>query len=61
MADRAADPPVETVQRQEEPSERSIRWAPDDASAAAFVFRMIGIMDQKLDVFSWWTFSDVSY
>ena len=30
----------------------------DDSSAAAFIFRQIGRM-QPLDVFSWWTFSDV--
>eukprot|EP00658_Telonema_sp_P-2_P026392 TRINITY_DN20653_c0_g1_i1.p1 TRINITY_DN20653_c0_g1~~TRINITY_DN20653_c0_g1_i1.p1 ORF type:complete len:537 (+),score=113.23 TRINITY_DN20653_c0_g1_i1:211-1821(+) len=30
----------------------------DDASAAGFVFRMVGKM-QPLDMFSWWTFSDV--
>eukprot|EP00930_Biecheleria_cincta_P000834 TRINITY_DN102029_c0_g1_i1.p1 TRINITY_DN102029_c0_g1~~TRINITY_DN102029_c0_g1_i1.p1 ORF type:complete len:559 (-),score=74.99 TRINITY_DN102029_c0_g1_i1:216-1892(-) len=30
----------------------------DDSSAAAFVFRQIGLLDE-LDMFSWWTFSDV--
>jgi xylan 1,4-beta-xylosidase len=30
----------------------------DDASAAAFMFRMVGQV-QQLDMFSWWTFSDV--
>ena len=30
----------------------------DDSSAAAFVFRTIGLV-QALDAFSWWTFSDV--
>ena len=30
----------------------------DDSSAAAFVFRQIGQLE-KLDMFSWWTFSDV--
>ena len=30
----------------------------DDASAAAFVFRVMGMV-QQLDLFSWWTFSDV--
>lgn len=30
----------------------------DDSSAAAFVYRQMGRM-QALDVFSWWTFSDV--
>jgi xylan 1,4-beta-xylosidase len=29
----------------------------DDASAAAFVIRHVGLME-KLDMFSWWTFSD---
>jgi len=30
----------------------------DDSSAAAFVFRHMALME-KLDMFSWWTFSDV--
>lgn len=30
----------------------------DDSSAAAFVIRQIGLLDQ-LDMLSWWTFSDV--
>jgi len=30
----------------------------DDASAAAFVMRQVGLMN-SLDLFSWWTFSDV--
>ena len=30
----------------------------DDSTAAAFVFRMIGLL-KNFDMFSWWTFSDV--
>jgi hypothetical protein len=30
----------------------------DDASAAAFVMRNVGLLD-ALDMWSWWTFSDV--
>ena len=30
----------------------------DDASAAAFLFRNVGLLDQ-LDLWSWWTFSDI--
>eukprot|EP00928_Gymnodinium_smaydae_P066544 TRINITY_DN49537_c0_g1_i1.p1 TRINITY_DN49537_c0_g1~~TRINITY_DN49537_c0_g1_i1.p1 ORF type:complete len:532 (-),score=72.86 TRINITY_DN49537_c0_g1_i1:69-1664(-) len=30
----------------------------DDSSAAAFVFRQIGLLD-RLDMLSWWTFTDV--
>ena len=31
----------------------------DDASAAAFVFRTVGLLEGALDMLSWWTFSDV--